>query len=345
MVDAQSGTSGRSAGRISVHDVAREAGVSIATVSRVLTSSRSVREESADAVHEAVAKLGYRPNHLGRALRRQSTQAIGMIVPQVDNPFFPSVIQAAEQYLRSCGYALLLSTSGDDPAVEGQRVEMLVDRQVDGLLISPCHATQSAAAIEDAARRVPVVQLDRGTDGYFGDFVAVDDANGIQQLVAHVRAAGRRDLAYIGGDTSSWSGSHRLKAFTDAEPAAGDDRILLGEFSEQSGHDSALAILASGNPPDAIICGNDLIAIGVIAAADELGVGVPDDVAVTGYDDIALARMCRPALTTARQPIPELTRQAIDLLLARLEEPDRPGTHAFLRSKLIVRDSTLRTVD
>jgi LacI family transcriptional regulator len=325
-----------------VHDVAREAGVSIATVSRVLTGSRSVRKASADAVHEAAAKLGYRPNHLGRALRRQSAQAIGMIVPRVDNPFFPSVVQAAERYLRSRGYALLLSTSDDDPAIEGQRVDMLVDRHVDGLLISPCHLTRSAAAIKDAGRHVPVVQLDRGTDHYDGDFVAVDDANGIRQLVAHVRTTGRHDLAYIGGDTASWSGARRFEAFADAEPAAGDDRILLGEFSEQWGNRGARRILSLANPPDAIICGNDLIAIGVISAAGELGVRIPEDIVVTGYDDIDLARICQPALTTVRQPIPELTRQAIDLLLARLEEPDRPATQAFLQTKLIVRASTFQ---
>ncbi|MGH3259317.1 MAG: LacI family DNA-binding transcriptional regulator [Streptosporangiaceae bacterium] len=341
MGDMQPGAGDRRAGHSSVHDVAREAGVSIATVSRVLTGSRSVRKASADAVHQAAAKLGYRPNHLGRALRRQSAQAIGMIVPRVDNPFFPSVVQAAERYLRSRGYALLLSTSDDDPAIEGQRVDMLVDRHVDGLLISPCHLTQSAAAIEDAARHVPVVQLDRGTSNYNGDFVAVDDANGMQQLVVHVRTAGRRELAYIGGSVGSWSGAHRLKSFVDLEPAAGEDRILLGEFSEQWGSRGAQTVLSRNNPPDAIICGNDLIAIGVIEAAGELGVRVPEDVAVTGYDDIDLARVCRPTLTTVRQPIPELTRQAIDLLLARLEEPDRPATQALLQTKLIVRASTL----
>ena len=329
-----------SAGRSSVHDVAREAGVSIATVSRVLTGSRSVRKASADAVLEAAAKLGYRPNHLGRALRRQSTQAIGMIVPRVDNPFFPSVVQAAERYLRSRGYALLLSTSDDDPVIEGQRVDMLLDRHVDGLLISPCHVAHSAAAIEEATGHVPIVQLDRGTNHYDGDFVAVDDSNGIWQLVTHVRETGRSDLAYIGGDISSWSGARRFNAFTDAAPAVSDDRILLGEFSEQWGYRGARRILSRDDPPDAIICGNDLIAIGVLTAAGELGVRIPEDLAVTGYDDIDLARICRPALTTMRQPVPELTRQAIDLLLARLEEPDRPATQAFLQTKLIVRAST-----
>ena len=345
MGETRPSAGGNPDGRSSVHDVAREAGVSIATVSRVLSGSRSVRPSSAEAVLQAAARLGYRPNQLGRALRRQATQAIGMIVPRVDNPFFPMVVQATERYLRRCGYALLLSTCDDDPGVESQRVEMLVDRRVDGLLISPCHVTASAAAVAEAARYIPVVELDQGTDGYEGDFVAVDDASGIRQVVAHVRAAGRRNLAYIGADASNWSGAQRLRAFADAEPGIGKDRVLLGEFSEEWGRRSARQLLSAADPPDALVCGNDLIALGAITAADELGARVPEDVMVTGYDDIDLARVCRPALTTVRQPIPELVRQAIDMLLARLDEPYRPATQAFLRTSLIVRASTSQVPD
>ena len=158
--------------------------------------------------------------------------------------------------------------------------------------------------------------------------------------MTHVRETGRNDLAYIGGDISSWSGARRFNAFIDAAPGVSADRILLGEFSEQWGYRGARRILSQDDPPDAIICGNDLIAIGVLTAAGELGVRIPEDLAVTGYDDIDLARICRRALTTVRQPVPELTRQAIDLLLARLEEPARPATQAFLQTKLIVRAST-----
>jgi LacI family transcriptional regulator len=343
MGDAQPPAASRPAGRSSVHDVAREAGVSIATVSRVLAGSRPVRQSSAKAVLEAAERLGYRPNHLGRALRRQSTQAIGMIVPRVDNPFFPSVVQATERHLRRRGYALLLSTCDDDPAVESERVEMLVDRHVDGLLISPCHLTGSAAAVDEARRHVPVVQLDRGTAGYDGDFVAVDDVGGIRQVVAHVRGAGRRDLAYLGGDTSTWSGAQRVRAFADAEPGTDGSRVLLGEFSEQWGRQAGRQVFSAADPPDAVVCGNDLIAIGVITVAGELGIRVPEDVMVTGYDDIDLARLCQPALTTVRQPIPELVRQAIDMLLARLDEPQRPATRAFLQTSLVIRASTATT--
>ena len=231
-----------SSGRIGIQDVADAAGVSSATVSRVLTGARSVRPESAAAVHAAVAQLNYRPNQLGRALRRQSTQVIGMVVPSIDNPFFPSVIQTVERNLRARGYALLLSTSEDDPRVEAERVEMLVDRQVDGLLISPCRRTESRAAVVDAAARVPLVQLDRAIDGRALDFVGVDDAQGIRSIVDLVTAIAPGRVAYLGGDVANWSGNKRHAEFV---ALAGERSrrlktvVRLGEFSEAWGHTRA----------------------------------------------------------------------------------------------------------
>ena len=324
-----------------IQDVARAAGVSTATVSRVLTGARPVRQESSAAVLSAVAQLGYRPNQLGRALRKRRSKAVGMIVPRVDNPFFPSLVQSSEDYLQSKGYALLLCASNDDPAVEASRAEMLVDRQVDGLLISPCHRALSTAAIERAASHVPVVEFDRGTDDYAGDFVAVDDEHGIGQLVAHLRGTGRTKIAFVGGEVASWSGALRAEFFSDLEPdAMSRKRMLLGRFSESWGRSAGRSLLSSRHRPDAIVCANDLIAIGVVFAAHELGARIPDDVAVTGYDDIDVARICSPSLTTMRQPVTALAQRAIDLLLARLDDPRRPPTRVLLPAELVVREST-----
>ena len=278
-----------------IQDVARAAGVSTATVSRVLTGARPVRRESSAAVLSAVAQLGYRPNQLGRALRKRRSKAVGMIVPRVDNPFFPSLVQSSEDYLQSKGYALLLCASNDDPAVEASRAEMLVDRQVDGLLISPCHRALSTPAIERAASHVPVVEFDRGTDDYAGDFVAVDDEHGIGQLVAHLRGTGRTKIAFVGGEVASWSGALRAEFFSDLEPdAMSRKRMLLGRFSESWGRSAGRRLLSSRHRPDAIVCANDLIAIGVVFAAHELGARIPDDVAVTGYDDIDVGPNLQP---------------------------------------------------
>ncbi len=328
-------------GRLKIHDVAAEAGVSVATVSRVLTGTRSVREESTAAVLAAVEKLGYRPNQVGRALRRQKTQVVGMVLPRVNNPFFPAVVQACEEYLRSQGYALLLSTSDDDPDVERQRLEMLVDRQVDGLLVSPCRWTDSAAAVAAAQRLVPLVELDRNSSGFAGDFVGVDDALGIEQVVAHLRAGGRHDLAFIGSDEANFSGRARHEAFRQLTgPEAAANRELLGAFSEDWGYEAGLTVLGGDVRPQALVCANDLIAIGALRAAEQLGLSVPDDIAISGYDDIDMARVCKPALTTVRQPVAALSRRAVDLLLARIDEPGRDATRVLLETTLVVRDST-----
>ena len=328
--------------RPGIRDVAAAAGVSPATASRVLTGARAVRPESAEAVRAAATRLGYRPNQLGRALRRQSTQVIGMIVPSVDNPFFPLVVQIAEERLRERGLALLLSTSGNDPQVEADRVEMLVDRQVDGLLISPCHRTTSAAAVRDAAKRVPLVQIDRAADGVECDFVGVDDHAGIRSVIDHLVALGCRRVAYVGGNEGSWSGRERHTAFrrlATSLRSSFSSVVLLGEFSEAFGTTAAEELFAAPQPPDAIVCGNDLIAVGVLGACERIGIRVPEDVVVSGYDDIELARMCRPSLTTVRQPINDLTMQGISLLLARLLERDRTPQRVLLQTELIIRQS------
>lgn len=328
--------------RASIHEVASAAGVSSATVSRVLTGARSVKPESAAAVHAAVAQLSYRPNQLGRALRRQSTQVVGMIVPSIDNPFFPSIIQTAERQLRSQGYALLLSTSDDDPNIEAERVAMLVDRQVDGLLISPCRRSASTTAVADAATRVPLVQIDRAVDGDAFDFVGVDDADGMRSIVELVSSLSPRRVAYLGGDLNNWSGEKRHAAFvslTRARRPTLETVTVLGDFSTAWGRSAATDLLSGKNPPDTFVCGNDLIAVGVIEACEAAGLSVPNDIAVSGYDDVALARMCRPPLTTIRQPVDQLSARAVELLLARTTNRHRQTQKILLPTHLVVRQS------
>ena len=324
-------------------DVAARAGVSTATVSRVMSGSRGVRTASAESVRSAARDLDYRPNVVGQTLRRQASRAVGMVVPRVDNPFFPAVVQAAEQALRKEGYALLLCTSGDDPEVERQVLDMLVGRQVDGLLISPCRREASRAAVVRSAARVPLVQVDRRVDGAACDFVGVDDARGLRDVLRHVAGAGARSVAYVGGDDSSWSGKRRHEAFLAAVKGSRRARsagTLLGSFTAEWGREAGRRLL-EGELPDAVVCGNDLIAVGVLAAVDEARLRVPGDVLVTGFDDIGVAGLCRPGLTTVRQPVGALTREAVRLLLARVAEPDRPPGEALLRTTLIERQSTL----
>jgi LacI family transcriptional regulator len=309
--------------RVRIKDVAAAAGVSVATVSRALTGARSVRAEHKAAVEEAAQRLGYHPHAIAQALRESRTRAIGMVVPRIDNPFFPQLVQAAEERLQREGLTLLLCSAADDAVVEAARVRMLVDRRVDGLLISATSRAASVAAIRDATARIPVVQFDQFAPDAATPFVGVDDAGGIDLATAALVSAGCTRLAYIGGSDSNWSGWRRLEGFrswADQHDPVALGRVRTGEFTRAFGREAALDLLEQDDI-DGVVCGNDLIAIGVLDAAEELGRSVPDDLAVSGFDDISVATVSRPALTTIAQPTTDVIESAIDLLLALIDDP------------------------
>jgi LacI family transcriptional regulator len=308
--------------RVRIKDVAVAAGVSVATVSRALSGARGVRPEHKTAVQEAAERLGYHPHAIAQALRESRTRAIGMIVPRIDNPFFPQLVQAAEERLQREGLTLLLCSAADDSEVEAGRVQMLVDRRVDGLLISATSRTASVEAIQRASAQLPVVQFDQFAPEAGTPFVGIDDAAGIDLATAALVAAGRSRLAYVGGSDSNWSGWRRLEGFRSWAAHADTtafERIRTGEFTRAFGREAALDLLRSERI-DGLVCGNDLIAIGVLDAAEELGLSVPTDLAITGFDDISVATVSRPALTTIRQPTTEVIDSAIDLLLALIDD-------------------------
>jgi LacI family transcriptional regulator len=308
--------------RVRITDVAAAAGVSVATVSRALTGARGVRPEHKAAVEDAARRLGYHPHAIAQALRESRTRVVGMVVPRIDNPFFPQLVQAAEERLQREGLTLLLCSAADDAEVEAARVRLLVDRRVDGLLISATSRTASVAAIRDAAAQLPVVQFDQFAPDAGTPFVGVDDAAGIESAIGALVAAGRSQIGYIGGSDSNWSGWRRLEGFRSwAERAdvTALDRMRAGDFTRAFGRDATLELLGRDRI-DGLVCGNDLIAIGVLDAAEELGLAVPDDLALTGFDDISVATVSRPALTTIRQPTTAVIDSAVDLLLALIND-------------------------
>ncbi|OUE22501.1 Catabolite control protein A [Clavibacter michiganensis] len=323
---------------VSIRDVAREAGVSTATVSRVLTGARGVRPASEAAVRDAASRLGYQPNALGRSLRRMSTSTVGVVVPRVDNPFFPAIIQRTEQLLHDHGLEMLLCTSSDDPVLESEKIGTLLGRQVDGLLVCSCDAKNSQHALDTAAQRVPVVQFDQCTDDWNGDFVGVDDAAGIAQSIEHLRRSGRRSIAYIGSRDSNSSGASRDRAFRALVPA--HRGIRLGDFSSAWGEEAAFSLLRQDDPPDSIVCGNDLIALGAIRAAVAMGIPVPRRLAVVGFDDIPMATMMRPELSTVRQPVADLAQEAVRMLTDRMSGRSDAAERLLLPTEFIRRASS-----
>lgn len=327
---------------VTIREVADAAGVSTATVSRALSGVQTVDPELADRVRRSAESLGYRANRVARALRRQSTQTIGVVIPDITNPFFPAVIQSAERELRRGGLSLLLCDAGKDVATEAELVRNLFDHQVDGLLISPCDATASLPAIELAASRMPLLQIGRRAAGAL-PYAGVDQADAISQVIGHLAGRGCRSFGYIGPRPENSAARERLDAFvarTGPLDAAARDRTYLGDSSVAWGREAATGLLAGGPPPDAIVCGSDQVAVGALQTLREHGVRVPDDVALTGFGDTVLAEASEPQLTTVRQPLEELGAQAVTALRSAIGTGPRQPRSVLLTATLVVRGST-----
>lgn len=322
---------------MTIGDVARAAGVSTASVSRVLTGSRPVTPAVAAAVHEASEGLGFRANPVARALRVKSTQTIGLVVPDLTNPFFPALTQAIEAEVRAQHNGLLLADSLNEPGLEAERVEELIDRQVDSLLISPCHRIDSRQTLKWASKRVPVVQLDRRSSSMV-HYVGMDHQQAMRSVLSHLCSQGRTALAHIGARPTNAPSFERrsayLRYFRGLPDAA---RVYLGEFSFDCGLKGTKEVLKTWPEVDAIVCGNDLIAFGALQALDELGIVVPDQVAVVGFDDSLYALISRPTLTTVRQPLERMASAALALLFAG----EGTTRNVRLSGELVVRESSL----
>lgn len=327
-------------------DVAAAAGVSVATVSRALSGSRGVKPEHYERIIATAKHLNYKPHVVAQALRKATTRTIGILVPAIDNPFFPRLITAAERELNNHGFALLISNSTEDEVIEAARLEMLVERRVDGLLVSASRWHQRLSTLRDVANQMPVVLFDQNADGIDAPFVGTDDSGGMALLVDHLVQQGARTFAHIGAGDDNWSGYRRRNAFNRLITER-SGLVLVdskrGSFSREHGFGAATSLLTSGPDIDAVTCGNDLIASGVLAAAESLGIDVPGDLLVTGYDDIDIATMCKPRLTTIRQPVDELMRRAVTILLALKSSSEGSQLQENLPVELVVRQSSVRT--
>ena len=321
-------------------DVARLAGVSTASVSRALSGSRGVRADTLRRVLDAANQLSYQVNPVASALRGKVTRTVGMVVPDIVNPFFPAVVKAVEDALHSSGLSLFLCDSNDSPEVEADRVAALLARNVDGLIISPVDALKSRPAVSAAAKQVALVQVDRHVN-VDTDVVSVDHGRGIQLVVEHLVAGGCSSFAFVTTARRSSIATERLGAYVRCvrpldRPSA--SRVLPGDLTVAWGKEAAER-LAGGPLPDAVVCANDLIALGVLQVFRRHGIRVPEDVAVTGYDDLALADIVEPALTTVRQPLGQIAQEAVRFIISAVESPGTPRRELRLLPELVVRGS------
>lgn len=320
---------------VTIRDVAAVAGVSISTVSRAMSDGTLVRPDTRQRVIEVAAELGYQPNRAARGLITGRTGNIGLILPDLTNPFFPGVVKGVQARARQADHAVFIADTDEDPQAEFGLVKELA-KQVDGVLL--CSPRMSERQLRSVLGLGPLVLLNRRVYGI--PSVTIDSADAIRQAVEHLTALGHDSVAYVAGPKGSWSNRERLRALRRAVPQAGMRLIETGRTAPtfEGGLAAADAVLASG--ASAVVAYNDLVALGLVQRFAASGVAVPDDVSVIGFDDIFVAAMATPGLTTLTMPNQQIGQAGVELLLQLMNQPDQRRLTRELTSTLKVRQTT-----
>jgi len=327
---------------ITISEVAKEANVSRATVSHVINNTRFVSEETRQRVEQAINELGYRPNVLARSLRLGETLTLGLILPDSSNTFFAEIGRSIETAAFESGYNVIFCNSDEDPDKESLYIDILTKKQVDGIILVPtcrhCDAIQSLKKLQ-----IPIVLVDRELTDLTLDTVLVDNLMGGLIATRYLVSLGHQRIACIAGPSSTNPSAQRLQGYQQALKEAGipfdESLVRIGEFSALSGWSMGNDLLSMAEPPTAIFACNDMMAIGLLRAAHEKGVRVPNDMALIGFDDIEPVSFTNPPLTTIAQPKIEMSNKATQLLIQRIKNPQRDHQYEILPVSLVVRGS------
>ncbi|MET8472442.1 LacI family DNA-binding transcriptional regulator [Streptomyces sp. NPDC006422] len=335
---------------VGIKDVAREAGVSVGTVSNVINRPDAVADATRARVQAAIERLGYVRSESARQLRAGRSRIIGLLVLDMGNPFFVDVARGAERAARDAGLGVMVCNSAQSPAEEADYLSLFAEQRVRGVLLTPAEATGPTV---EAFRRhdIPFVLVDRVAEGATECSVSVDDVNGGALAVRHLIDNGHRSIAYVSGPRALNQVEDRrqgaLRALKEAGlPASCLRELPTDRLDVSAGRDAGARLLGLTERPTAVFCANDLLALGVLQSLYAAGVRVPDDMAIVGYDDIEFAAAAAVPLTSVRQPAVHMGALAADLLLEEIEAadaPDRPHEHrrVVLQPELVVRGSSL----
>ncbi|EOX3389145.1 substrate-binding domain-containing protein [Vibrio cholerae] len=324
-------------------DIARLAGVSTSTVSHVINKSRFVSDEIAERVNNAAQQLNYAPSALARSLKMNRTKTIGMLVTTSTNPFFGEVVKGVERSCYHQGYNLILcNTEGDNQRMKAS-INTLLQKRVDGLLLMCSTLEGERLDVFDRYPDIPIVVMDWGPILFASDKIQDNSLQGGYMAAKHLIECGHKEIGCITGPLIRHQAQMRYEGYKRALAEAGiainPDWIVESDFECEGGYQAFEKLYQRGKLPSALFVSNDMMAMGVIQAASQRGLRVPDDLSLIGYDDVHIAKFMTPALTTIHQPKYRLGKAAVDTLLYRLENPDTTAQIVQLEPTLVVRSS------
>jgi len=332
-------------GTPTVKDVAKRAGVSVATVSRVVNNQGNVSPEVRDRVQQAIGVLGYQPSRTAQRLRAKHGRVLGLIISDIQNPFFTAVARGIEDVAYRHGYSLILCNTDEDSAKEHLYLDVMRAEAVAGVILASTveehpHVRQ---LIENG---IPVVAIDRVLKEPEVDTVFVDSVQGTLDLMSHLIELGHRRIGFIGGPLTITTMRERrdgyLLAHQQHDLSVLPELMRFGEPKQPGGYECAQELLQLQPPPTALFASNNMLALGALRAIQERGLRIPDDISIVCFSDLPWFALLQPPLTVISQPDYELGQKAADLLLERLEQPDKPITRLQLKLSLIVRASVRR---
>lgn len=327
-----------------IRDVAKLAGVSLGTVSNVLNELPTVSVENRERVEQAIAQLGYRRNQAASQLRSNRSNAIGLVIPDITNPFYPEVARGVDDAARRAQYNVFLCNKDRSIKKEEDAIEALLSKNVDGILLFKPRISQKR--IDAVAEQCALVLLDTNPALVTCDTVNVEDYQGMERAVREVAARGHRRIAFISGLQDSFSSARRLEAYQETLRQVGlpdvPEYVCQGDFTARSGHESIKTLMALPQPPTAVMTANDMMALGAISGAYELGIRVPQELSVVGYDDVQNVQWSFPRLTTIWHPKYEMGESAVRLLIERIEARRR---HEDLARRNLVLETRMKLRD
>jgi LacI family transcriptional regulator len=329
---------------VTIREVAKAAGASVSTISAALNNSDYVSVDMRSRIEEAIKELGYRPNDLARGLRLQKTHSIAIVVPDLSNNFYIELVHGAKDYSASANYTVLIGDSRESWEEERNYLDSFHRRRVDGVVRVPAIDAPGGKA-NSVLGNLPVVYADRypmNRDAYVGR-VGVDNHRAADSATRYLLSLGHRQIAIVAGEASSGTSADRKRGFLRAMRSVGlrveRPMIHTGHNDMESGHQHAMELLTSANRPTAIFCTNNMMALGALAAIQEIGIGCPEEISLLGFDDFSLATLLRPRMTVVRQPAREVGMIAARMLIDHIEGRPRVASPALLATQLIVRDS------